>query len=74
LPGSEPRKVAVARVIWEQTTVPQSWLAEKLMMGSPANVSQQLRRNDLSETTRSLPRDLRNWLAAVNNCRAVAQM
>jgi len=68
LPGSEPRKVAVARVIWEQTTVPQSWLAEKLMMGSPANVSQQLRRSDLPENRRSLPRDLRNWLAAVRKC------
>ena len=55
------------RVIWEKTTVPQSWLAEKLMMGSPANVIQQLRRNDLHDTTRSLPRDLGNWLALSRN-------
>jgi hypothetical protein len=68
LPGSEPRKVAIARMIWERTTVPQSWLAEKLMMGSAANVSQQLRRKDHPESQRSLPRDLRKWLAAVKKC------
>jgi hypothetical protein len=66
LPGSEPRKVAIAPVIWERTTVPQSWLAEKLMISSPANVSQQLRRGDLSKNRTSLPRKLREWLAAVN--------
>ena len=61
-------KAAVARVIWEQTTVPQSWLAAKLMMGSAANVSQQLRRKDHPESRRSLPRDLRVWMASVNKC------
>jgi hypothetical protein len=45
LPGADPRKVAIARVIWEQTTVGQGWLAERLAMGSAANVSQQIRRN-----------------------------
>jgi hypothetical protein len=54
-----PRKVAVARVIWEKTTAPQSWLAEKLMMGSPANVSHQLRRSDLPKHRRTLHRDLK---------------
>jgi hypothetical protein len=58
LPGSEPRKVAVARFIGEKTTVPQSWIAEKLVMGSPANVSQQLRRSDLPKDRRTLQRDL----------------
>jgi len=44
LPGSDGRKAAVAKVIWEQTTVSQSWIAEKLFMKSPANASQQIRR------------------------------
>jgi hypothetical protein len=39
VPGADPRKVALARLIWEQTTVSQEWLAERLRMGSAANVS-----------------------------------
>jgi hypothetical protein len=38
-----------------RTTVPQISLAEKLVLGSPANVSQQLRRNEPFERRRSLP-------------------
>jgi hypothetical protein len=66
LPGSELRKVAVARAIWERTTVPQSWLAARLTMGSAANVSQQLRRSDLKAQISELPRPLRKWLLSVN--------
>ena len=42
--GSDPRKVALARLLWRGTTVSQVWLAERLAMRSAANVSQQLRR------------------------------
>ena len=44
LPGSDPRKVKIARLVWEQTAVPQIWIAQRLQMRSAANVSQQLRR------------------------------
>ncbi|VVM05924.1 hypothetical protein MAMC_00849 [Methylacidimicrobium cyclopophantes] len=65
LPGSDGRKVAIARVIWEQTAVPQTWLAERLGMGSASNVSQQLRRSSDRQTA-TLPESLLGWLASVS--------
>jgi hypothetical protein len=44
LPGSDPRKVAIAGFIHQSTTTPQGWTAERLQMKSAANVSQQLSR------------------------------
>jgi REP element-mobilizing transposase RayT len=51
LSGSDPRKVALASEIWEQTTVSQAWLAEHLFMRSAANASQQIRRYRQAITT-----------------------
>jgi REP element-mobilizing transposase RayT len=39
LRANDPRKVAVARKIWMETTVSQDWIAERLAMRSAANVS-----------------------------------
>ena len=39
LPGSDPRKVKVARMVWEQTAVSQNWIAERLQMRRAANFS-----------------------------------
>jgi putative transposase len=44
LPGSDPRKVAIARVVRGKTSVRLGWIADALKMKSAANVSQQLRR------------------------------
>jgi hypothetical protein len=44
LPGSDPRKVAIAGFIHQSTTTPQGWTAERLQMKSAANVSQLLSR------------------------------
>ena len=44
LPGTDPRKVALAVRLWEGTTASQTWIAERLHMKSAANVSQILRR------------------------------
>ena len=44
LPGSDPRKVAIADSIHKNTTTPLGWTAERLQMKSAANVSQQLSR------------------------------
>ena len=61
LPGSDPRKVALAGLLWRRTTVSQPWLAERLQMRSAANVSQQLRRR-VSGSEKSLPKALRHFL------------
>ena len=65
LPGSDARKVEIARVIWERTTVPQSWLATHLSMGSAANVSQQLRRRMATAARAKLPSSLQEWIRSV---------
>ncbi len=61
--GSDPRKIALARLLWERTTVSQSWLAEHLHMASAANVSQQLRRSPGS--LKDVPEALRAFLHSV---------
>ncbi len=63
LKGSDPRKVALARCLWENTSVSQGWLADRLMMGSAANVSQQIRRR--KRAAQSLPSRLRGFLQSV---------
>jgi putative transposase len=45
LPGSDRRKVAIARHLHEKTTVSQGWIAARLCMRSAGNVSQQLYRS-----------------------------
>jgi REP element-mobilizing transposase RayT len=61
--GSDPRKVALAKLLWERTTVGQGWLAERLQMGSAANVSQQLRR--ATRSPKNLPPAFSKFLANV---------
>jgi len=41
---NDPRKVAIAREIWKEKTVSQSWIAERLAMKNAANVSLALHR------------------------------
>lgn len=67
LPGSEARKVAVARVLWERTTVDMKWLALRLHLRSAANASQQIRRH--RQQPPSLPKGLQQW---INQSRNVA--
>lgn len=45
LPGSDARKVRIARKIRAETTVRMGWIAERLCMRSAANVSQILKRD-----------------------------
>jgi len=60
LPGSDARKVAIAQVIWENTTMKLSWIAGQLSMKSAANASQQLRRYRQSRP--ALPKQLNAWI------------
>jgi hypothetical protein len=66
LPGSEVRKVAIARVVWEQTTVGLTWIAERLQMRSRANASQQIRRHRQHPPV--LPKALQKWVSQSTNC------
>ncbi len=60
LPGSDKRKVAIAAVIWQNTTMSMRWIAEHLSMRSAANASQQIRRYRV--TSPSLPKNLNHWV------------
>ena len=60
--GSDPRKVALARLLWRGTTVSQVWLAERLAMRSAANVSQQLRRVGTKAIRGKVPKGLATFL------------
>ena len=65
--GSEPRKVSLAWAIARSTTMNQSWIAERLNMGSAANVSQQVRRFERKFKRQSDLR-IREWIKTVKNC------
>ena len=58
LPGSDSRKVAIAKMIWSKTTVSQQWIAEQLGMKTAANVSQQIKRSKESEVDEILRKEL----------------
>ena len=60
--GSDPRKLVLAELLWKRTTVSQEWIAEKLVMHSAANVSQQLRRFDRAKANAKLPPEMRRFL------------
>jgi putative transposase len=60
LPGSDPRKVAVARVVSERTTVGMPWLAEHSNLRSAANASRQIRRHFRQPPP--LARKLQRWM------------
>jgi putative transposase len=64
-PGSDPRKVALARLLRRDTTVSQVWLAERLAMRSAANVSQQLRRVGTERIKGNLPKSLASFVERV---------
>lgn len=62
LKGSDPRKLALAKLLWTRTTVSQEWIADKLAMRSAANVSQQLRRMPNKGNASQLPPELARFL------------
>ena len=63
LKGSDPRKLALAELLWKRTTVSQEWIAVQLAMRSAANVSQQLRRMNQTNGSANLPPAMRRFLA-----------
>ena len=65
LPGSDKRKVAIAAVIWENTTMNLQWLSDRLFLRSAANAGQQLRR--FRNAPPPLPKPLTKWIAQSKN-------
>ena len=59
LKGSDARKVAIARVIRQRTTVSMGWIAEHLSMRSAANASQQILR--MGKRGKAVPKPLNIW-------------
>ena len=63
LPGGDPRKVAVGKLVREKTVASCGWLAARLSMRSAANVSQTLRRTEWKSLWKRLPRTLAEYIA-----------
>jgi putative transposase len=59
--GSEPRKMSLAWAIARLTTLSQSWIADRLNMRSPANVSQQVRRFE-TQLKRQTDSRIKRWI------------
>lgn len=66
LPGSDVRKTALANLLLERTVARQSWIADRLVMCSAANVSQQVRRHRIKNP--KLPPRLKAYLQSVKIC------
>ena len=66
LPGSDVRKTALASLLLERTVARQTWIAERLVMRSAANVSQQVRRYRAARP--EVPAQLRAYLESVKIC------
>jgi hypothetical protein len=55
--------VAIARKIWDETTVSMNWISEQLAMKSAANASTQIRRiKKLKNPAPTLPATLCAWI------------
>lgn len=63
--GSDPRKIAIARVLWRGTIVSMEWIARRLEMKSATNASQQLRRQ--MPVVQTLPFALQEWMVLSEN-------
>ena len=62
LKGNDERKVVLARLVWEKTTVSQGWIARRLRMGGAANVCQLLRRAREKKNPKKLPPALSEFI------------
>lgn len=65
--GADPRKVALARLLWEHTTASQGWIAGQLHISSAANVSQLMKRAAKAGNAPGLPRAFAAWLSTTSN-------
>ena len=62
LPGGDPRKVALGKLVRERTVASCEWLAVRLKMRSAVNLSQTLRRTEWKGLMKRLPRTLAEYV------------
>lgn len=62
VPGSDPRKVALAKVVRERTTAPLGWVSERLVMGGAANAGHYVRNREWGQVLRRVPKGLQRYL------------
>ena len=55
LRSNDPRKVLIATLLWNKTTVGQRWIADELAMRSAANVSLSIHRSDWKKIKKLVP-------------------
>lgn len=65
LPANEVRKVALARIVWSKTIVSQAWIADRLKMKGPANVSLVIHRAKNGRL--KVPKKLADFIALQEN-------
>lgn len=59
--GADARKALIAKVLWDNTTVSQGWIAERLHMKSAANVGMVVRRKLSKKKMATVSKELREW-------------
>ena len=72
LPGSDAKKLAIASVVRERTTVDMKWIAEKLHLRSAANASQRIRR--YRQKSHPLLKALHKWMNPSRNVAYLTRM
>jgi hypothetical protein len=60
-PSTDPCMVALASRMWEKTTVSQSWIAEKLEMKNPANLSRVIHRMNMEKIAQKVSATLAEY-------------
>lgn len=60
--ANDPRKAVLAKILWTTTTVSQGWIADKLRMKGPANVSLTLHRTDWKKAGKKIPATLGEFI------------
>ena len=62
LPGSDARKVALAKVLREPTTVSLEWVARALCMGGAANAGHYVRTRPWKSVRRKIPKAMLRFI------------
>ena len=68
LPGSDARKVALAKFLREPTTVSLEWVARALCMGGAANAGHYVRTRPWKSVRRKIPKAMLRFIERKANC------
>jgi len=64
LPGSDARKVALAKLVRERTTAPLEWVAKRLQMGGAANAGHYVRTRTWKQVRGKIPKAMSKFIDA----------